>query len=211
MCVRGDRDASDSSASSSTPTAIAFAGERRIGTIRSRGRVHDLESSWSDVNYRYFDSALSDVLVTWGQRTQPARGQARQSIKLGSYSATERLIRVHPVLDRDWVPRYFVAYIVYHELLHHLVPPVRVGGPRRVAFAGVPPPRARVLALRARARVGAQAHPPAAALEVGAESGGGCGAGSGCGSGGRMRIRERARVGERAAGRGADPGAGSGQ
>jgi hypothetical protein len=38
------------------------------------------------------------------------------------------LIRVHPVLDKDWVPRYFVEYIVYHELLHHLIPTVRIGG-----------------------------------------------------------------------------------
>jgi hypothetical protein len=26
------------------------------------------------------------------------------------------------------VPRYFVSYIVYHELLHHLIPAVRVAG-----------------------------------------------------------------------------------
>jgi hypothetical protein len=26
------------------------------------------------------------------------------------------------------VPRYFVQYIVYHELLHHLVPEARVAG-----------------------------------------------------------------------------------
>jgi hypothetical protein len=35
---------------------------------------------------------------------------------------------VHPVLDQRWVPRYFVQYIVYHELLHHLVPEARVSG-----------------------------------------------------------------------------------
>jgi hypothetical protein len=29
------------------------------------------------------------------------------------------LIRIHPVLDRPDVPRYFVESVVYHEMLHH--------------------------------------------------------------------------------------------
>jgi hypothetical protein len=29
---------------------------------------------------------------------------------------------VHPCLDAEWVPRYFVSYIVFHELLHHIIP-----------------------------------------------------------------------------------------
>ena len=48
--------------------------------------------------------------------------RTRKTIKLGSYSAVDRLIRVHPALDQKWVPRYFVAYIVYHEMLHHVIP-----------------------------------------------------------------------------------------
>ena len=59
--------------------------------------------------------------VVVGRHSRP-RSERRGTIKLGSYSATERLIRVHPVLDRDWVPRYFVSFIVYHELLHHVIP-----------------------------------------------------------------------------------------
>ena len=70
---------------------------------------------------------MSDVLITWGRKST-RHAAKRTSIKLGSYSATERLIRIHPVLDQRWVPRYFVQYIVYHELLHHLVPEARVAG-----------------------------------------------------------------------------------
>jgi hypothetical protein len=40
----------------------------------------------------------------------------------------EKLIRIHPALDQVFVPRYFVEFIVYHELLHHVIPPVRVNG-----------------------------------------------------------------------------------
>jgi len=97
------------------------------GPLKTRGEVHDLVAILAELNHEYFGGALGDVLVTWGRRTSCERGKERRTIKLGSYSAVERLIRVHPVLDRPWVPRYFVAYIVYHELLHHVVPEVRVG------------------------------------------------------------------------------------
>ncbi len=55
---------------------------------------------------------------------------ARRAIKLGTYSAIERLIRIHPVLDQAWVPRYFVSFVIYHEMLHHVMPATIVGGRR---------------------------------------------------------------------------------
>jgi len=94
--------------------------------LATRGEHHDLAAILAEVGSRYFPGAVGDVLVTWGRRTRP-RGDARRTIKLGSYSAPERLVRIHPALDRPWVPRYFVAYIVYHELLHHVIP-VTPGG-----------------------------------------------------------------------------------
>ncbi len=98
------------------------------GQLRTAGQVHDLDAILHDVNQRYFGGTVSDVLITWGRATSPRSNSKRTSIKLGSYSATERLIRIHPALDQRWVPRYFVQYIVYHELLHHLVPEARVAG-----------------------------------------------------------------------------------
>lgn len=103
------------------------ASRRVRGPLVTRGRVRDLAEILEHVNETYFGGVVSDVLITWGRRTRPPNG-ARSTIKLGSYSAEERLIRVHPVLDREWVPRYFVSYIVHHELVHHVVPPVRVAG-----------------------------------------------------------------------------------
>ena len=102
-----------------------------VGPVRTRGKVHDLVDIFSRVNARYFQSSLTEVLITWGRKTRP-RSKKRSTIKLGSYSAVERLVRVHPALDQDWVPRYFVSYIVYHELLHHLVPARLVGGRMQV-------------------------------------------------------------------------------
>ncbi len=92
--------------------------------LHTKGAQHDLLAIFEDLNRRYFDGGCH-ALVTWGRR-QPRRTKApKKTIKLGSYASLERLIRIHPVLDRAWVPRYFVAYVVYHEMLHHMIPSAR--------------------------------------------------------------------------------------
>lgn len=95
---------------------------RAVSTpLVTQGKRHDLLAIFHKVNDKYFGGTV-DALITWGRRVSRPEKQPRRSIKLGSYSAIERLIRVHPVLDKPWVPRYFVTYIVYHEMLHHVIP-----------------------------------------------------------------------------------------
>jgi hypothetical protein len=119
--VHGDRKGSLAVGRHIEENSHRIRASRPVTHLESKGRSHDLLAILSAVNAQYFDGAAGDVLITWGRQTRP-RKERRGTIKLGSYSATERLIRVHPVLDRDWVPRYFVAFIVYHELLHHVIP-----------------------------------------------------------------------------------------
>lgn len=120
--VRGDRRASTVLGEFITANSHKIRASRPVTRpLQTRGAAHDLAEVLATVNAQYFGGALGDVLITWGRRTRP-RGEKRETIKLGSYSATERLIRVHPALDRDWVPRYFLSYIVFHELLHHVIP-----------------------------------------------------------------------------------------
>jgi hypothetical protein len=127
--VHDDRDASAEVGEFIDANSHRIRAQRRAsGPLRPKGKVHDLQAILDDVNERYFGGGALDVLITWGRRTRAGDLLKRTTIKLGSYSAPERLIRVHPVLDKEWVPRYFVSYIVYHELLHHLIPAVRVAG-----------------------------------------------------------------------------------
>lgn len=90
----------------------------------TKGDHHDVLAIFNDLNEKYFGGACT-ALVTWGRHTKRKRGEPRKVIKLGSYASLERLIRIHPVLDKPWVPRYFVAYVVYHEMLHHMIPAAR--------------------------------------------------------------------------------------
>lgn len=96
-------------------------------SIVTRGRYHDLGAIYDELNRTYF-GGLIDARITWGQRTSKPR--RRNSIKMGSYSVEDRFIRIHRSLDRSFVPRFFVEWIVYHEMLHQ-VHPIRVVNGRR--------------------------------------------------------------------------------
>lgn len=93
---------------------------RRV-MLSAIGEHHDLGAIYDELNALYFDNEI-EAHIGWGRMGQPpGRRRRRRSIKLGSYLSTGALIRVHPVLDAAWVPRFFVEYIVYHEMLHHVV------------------------------------------------------------------------------------------
>lgn len=81
------------------------------------GRHHDLSRIFERLNERYFENRIN-AAITYGPA--PRVKGPRKSIKMGSYSADSRVIRIHPALDQPVVPRYFVEWIVFHEMLHHI-------------------------------------------------------------------------------------------
>ncbi|MFC1582626.1 hypothetical protein ACFL4W_03700 [Planctomycetota bacterium] len=87
---------------------------RRKIRIRTRGTCHDLSELFREVNDGEFGGQV-DCRITWGRRS---RGRNTRSIMFGSYSSEEKLIRIHARMDRRDVPRFFVKYIVFHEMLH---------------------------------------------------------------------------------------------
>ncbi len=82
--------------------------------IKTAGKYHDLRDLYDTINKEYFGS-LVNTGITWGTRS-PRSSVRRRT--LGSYSERSNIIRINPVLDRQTVPCYFVAFIVYHEMLH---------------------------------------------------------------------------------------------
>jgi hypothetical protein len=96
-------------------------------TLETKGEIFDLQDLFDGLNQKYFGGRI-DARITWGQRT--AKRRRRNSIKMGSYSVEDRLIRIHPSLDRKFVPRFFVEWIVYHEMLHQVHDIPLIGGRR---------------------------------------------------------------------------------
>jgi hypothetical protein len=95
--------------------------------IFTAGEHHDLRAIFDELNARYFANRI-EAAITWGARS--GRPRRRNSIKMGSYSVEDRLIRIHRSLDRAFVPQFFVAWIVFHEMLHQ-VHDIRVKNGRR--------------------------------------------------------------------------------
>lgn len=95
--------------------------------IRSNGRHYDLKQIYDRLNRQYFRGTIK-ARITWGPNLKGRR--RRRSIKMGSFSVEDRIIRIHPALDAAHVPEYFVAWIVFHEMLHGKHEVLRVRGRR---------------------------------------------------------------------------------
>ncbi len=100
----------------------------RTGRLDGRGRVHDLQAILDRLNAEHFEGAV-DAVIGWG-RSGALPG--RTSIRTGVYLHAARAIRIHPALDREDVPEFYVASVVFHEMLHQVVPPMERGGRRTV-------------------------------------------------------------------------------
>jgi hypothetical protein len=93
-----------------------LARSRRETRVTTQGRTHDLQALLEAECQRAFGETIT-VGVTWGLRRRMRRSQ--RSIRLGSYTAEQQMIRIHPLLDQPAVPAWFVGFVLYHELLHH--------------------------------------------------------------------------------------------
>ncbi|MCG8459390.1 MAG: hypothetical protein MI919_24195 [Holophagales bacterium] len=137
--------------------AAAEATAPRRLRLRTRGRHHDLQRLRDRLDREYFGGELG-VSITWGRgrggqdkdgqeigdretagevfrRVALRAGSRGFHIRLGSYHDRDRLVRIHPVLDRADVPEMVVESIVYHEMLHAALPPIRRGRRRSVHHA----------------------------------------------------------------------------
>jgi hypothetical protein len=82
--------------------------------VRTKGRHHDLSELYDEINSSYFGNKVTTT-ITWGSLSPRSAVRKRT---VGSYSERSNTIRINPVLDRKDVPACYVAFVVYHEMLH---------------------------------------------------------------------------------------------
>jgi len=112
---------------------IRGGGRRRRAARGSAGEVYDLAPVLERVRSQYF-GGIGDVEICWGavRSTSSRRRRARtRSRALATYSFEDRTIRVSKVLDSARVPEFVLEWIVYHEMLHHVLPCDGGSGRRR--------------------------------------------------------------------------------
>jgi predicted SprT family Zn-dependent metalloprotease len=86
--------------------------------LETRGKFYDLQKIYDQVNQEYFERQIK-LKITWLNRI-PKKSCSR--IIYGQYFQALRLIKINRLLDDPAFPEYFVAYVIYHEMLHHVVP-----------------------------------------------------------------------------------------
>lgn len=88
--------------------------------LAQRGHVYDLKEIYERLNREYFEGRL-DLAITWyGRRACLSRSN---SVTFGQYDDPLKLIKIHRILDDASFPPYFVEFVVYHEMVHHVCPP----------------------------------------------------------------------------------------
>ena len=115
------------------------ARKRHLATVRTplqrqfefatEGRYFDLRAIFDKMNARYFRNRLRSYTIAWGQRR---RERPKNCIVLGSIQEQDRVIRIHPLLDRQFVPAWYLEYVVFHEMLHAFVPDRHDSAGRRI-------------------------------------------------------------------------------
>jgi len=100
--------------------SYARATRRRLRALRQRrarrvenlpsGVYHDLAPMFERLNRRYFRERLRRPRLGWSRRAWRTQ--------LGCFDPALNQIVINRVLDRQNVPEYAVAYVLYHEMLH---------------------------------------------------------------------------------------------
>lgn len=93
------------------------ADRRSLSRDRLVSRHHDIGKYARELNEIYLGNR-SIAGVIWGvsRRTRSVR-----SIRFGSYDPIRNLITMNRKLDRPDIPRYFVEFVLFHEMLHEVL------------------------------------------------------------------------------------------
>ena len=98
---------------------LDYSHELDFSKLQTKGIVYDLSWMYRQINRDYFNRSL-DLHITWfGERR---RRPLSSRVIFGLYHDPLRLIKISRLLDNSYFPEYFVAYVIYHEMLHHVCP-----------------------------------------------------------------------------------------
>lgn len=83
-----------------------------------QGKFFNLRAIFDKLNAKYFRNRLRDYTILWGRKRV---GRPRDEIVFATIQEDDRMIRIHPLLDRALVPAWFLEYVIYHEMCHAVV------------------------------------------------------------------------------------------
>ncbi len=87
--------------------------------LLSKGSTHHLLLLYDKVQQEYFPSMDLKIEIGWAKKQKRSQGRC---MTFGCFDSHQRQIRIHPSLDHPSVPAYFVEFVIYHEILHAILP-----------------------------------------------------------------------------------------
>ncbi len=98
---------------------LDYSHELDLSSLDTKGKIYDLQKIYDDLNEEYFQGAL-ELHITWFGTHRKRSGAQR--LTFGLFHDSLRLIKINRMLDHRYFPPYFVAYVIYHEMLHYVCP-----------------------------------------------------------------------------------------
>jgi hypothetical protein len=95
--------------------------QKKCAPHHIQGEHYNLRDIFDKLNAEYFSNQLQAEITWFGS----ARRKARRHRKLGLYDFRYKRIKIHRLLDQSHFPHYFISYVVYHEMLHSVCPPIK--------------------------------------------------------------------------------------
>jgi len=100
--------------------------EKKVNTsgLAHLGRYRDLKKIYRQINKTCFKNQLKGT-AAWGRKIF---SENKRTITLGSYYPAERIIRIHPVLDSELAPGFYLEAVMHHEMVHEYLDKVEKCG-----------------------------------------------------------------------------------
>ncbi len=92
----------------------------RAVVLRKHGAHFNLQEIYDRMNAQYFEGKV-DLHITW---FGPKKSRYQRRVILGCYHRDKKLVKINRILDQADIPDFYICFIVYHEMLHHVAPPI---------------------------------------------------------------------------------------
>lgn len=93
---------------------------------------YDLSAIYQRLNADYFADRVQAEIIWFGDASRSVSTRRL----LGAYHLKKKVIKIHRLLDHPDFPPYFISFVVYHEMLHSLFPPLQErNGKRKIHHA----------------------------------------------------------------------------
>ena len=93
--------------------------------LHTTGDYYDLPAILRRLQEDFFEHKGPNLITWFGQK------KTRSRIIFGEYQPLLQLVKINKKLDHPSVPDYFVDYVVFHEMLHHVIPSSTMPSGRR--------------------------------------------------------------------------------